>query len=95
MLKKHVTPMHVAQKILVRQVKLRIQALINILIFSELLILSLPPLHSQYCEEKKTQPRLSPFGPDLSETKWQLNLVYNEGFHYRNIPASFPCVSMG
>ena len=52
---------------LVCQVKLRI---LNIFIFTELLILSLTPLHSQYCEsKKKTQPRLSPFHPDLSETK--------------------------
>ena len=104
------------------QVKLRIQALINIL-FTELLILSLTPLHSQYrpfqmrawscitsyplwslpylaydnmnpamvismmlrssmlafekvyCESKKTQPRLSPFCPDLKRylTETQIN----------------------
>ena len=35
------------------KVKLRIQALINILIFTEFLILSLTPIHSQYCESKK------------------------------------------
>ena len=53
----------------VRQVKLKIQALINILIFTELLILNLPPLlHGQYCGNTKTQP--SPFRPNLSETKW-------------------------
>ena len=39
---------------LVHQVKLRIQALINILIFTERLILSLTPLHSQYCVSTKT-----------------------------------------
>ena len=83
--------------LLVHQVKLRIQARINILIFTELLNLSLTPLHSQYCESRKTQPRLSPFRPDISQkqnggvAQCVRSLVYNEGFHiYGNIPASSP-----
>ena len=84
---------------IVCQVKLRIHALINILIFTELLILSLTQLHSQYCGSTKIQPRLSPFRPDLSETKWQCCAAYAslavKNSVYGNIPASFPCVSMG
>ena len=89
---------------LVCQVKLRIQALIHIWIFIELLILSLTPLYRQYCRNTKTQPRLqesrlrSPFCPDLSETKWRkldsdaqrvYSLVYNEGFYLGKYPSKF------
>ena len=45
---------------------------------------------------------MSPFRPDLclrnkngGAAQRVRNLVYNERFHYGNIPASFLCVSIG
>ena len=85
--------------LLVRQVKLRIQALISILIFTEILILIFKVLLHyivSIARVKKTQPRLSPFRPDLSESKWGRcaaqrlrSLVYNEGFRLRKYPSKF------
>ena len=50
---------------LVHQVKLRIQALFNILIFTELLILSLPPLQFTVVVNKSKKHNLDwvPFDP--------------------------------
>ena len=65
---------------LVRQVKLRIQAVINILILTELLILSLTPLHSHSPISQKQN------GGAAQRVR---NLVYNEGFHLRKYPSKF------
>ena len=81
-------------KFLVRQVKLRVQAPISILIFTELLILSLTPLHSQYCERKKHNLDWVPFAPISQKQNGGAaqrvrSLVYNEGFHLRKYPSKF------
>ena len=68
-------PVCIRLQILVRQVKLRIQlqALVHIWIFTELLIQSLTPLYIDNIAGTQKQPRLSPFRPNLTETKcWKL-----------------------
>ena len=55
----------------VRQIKLRIQASLT---FWYLLIAvhsKFDSIYSYYLVDIKTRPRLSPFRPDLSESKWR------------------------